>query len=741
MLRELARLLADRYRVEREIGRGGMATVFLAEDLQFGRQVALKVMRPELAVSLGVERFLREIRLAARLSHPNIVPVLDSGEVSGLAYYVMPFIDGESLRTRLDRDGPLKLEMAVAITRAVASALDHAHAQHVIHRDIKPGNILLAGEHALVTDFGVARAAGGEGPAETITAPGIVVGTPAYMSPEQATGERHLDGRSDVYSLGCVLYEMLVGAPPYDGPTPRAVIMKCFSEPIPSARAHRPEVPAHVDRALTAALARLVEDRFESANAFVQALHDAPMIPARQHRASIAVLPFTNLGSDAEDLYLCDGLTEEIIGYLGGLRTLRVAARTSSFAFRDRDGDAVAFGAELGVATVLTGALRRAGDALHVAVRLIRISDREELWAETYDREVRDAFAIQEDIAEAIARTLVGKLVEAVGERAVRRPTESSTAYDLYLKGRHEGRSRRHGALLRGIEFFERALALDPDYALAHVGLAEAHGLLAWYRYQAPREAFPRANVAALRALQCDELLPQAHAAVAMVRCYFEWNWAGAERAVTRALALQPDEPSALHTYGEILLLQGRFDEALTQASRALAVEPLAPNINASLGWIHLFGGSRDEAVAQFRRTLELDPAYIFGHWFLGQAHLAADALEAACEAFRTGVSETNGHPGLLAYLGHACARRGQPDEARAILQDLRDRTAIQYVPADYFAVLHLGLGEHDEALTWLERAHRERALHTVFLAVDPLYADLHGERRFDGILRTVGLR
>jgi serine/threonine-protein kinase len=561
------------------------------------------------------------------------------------------------------------------------------------------------------------------------------------MSPEQASGERELDGRSDIYSLGCVLYEMLVGEPPYNGPTPHAVIMRCFSEPIPLVGAQRPDVPEHIERALTCALARLVEDRFESASLFVQALQDAPVIEPRKQRASIAVLPFANLGGDADDLYLCDGLTEEIIGHLASLRTLRVAARTSSFAFRDWGGDAASCGAELGVTTVLTGGLRRAGDALHVAVQLTRVSDGERLWAETYDRELQDAFAIQEDIAGAITRTLVGKLAPAEIERVVRRPTASPTAYDLYLKGRHEGGSRRQAGLLRGIELFERALALDPEYALAHVGLAEAHGLLAWYRYQAPREVFPRANVAALRALRSDELLPQAHSAIAMVRCYYEWDWAGAERAVTRALALRPDEPSALHTYGEVLLLQGRFDDALRQAARALTVEPLAPNVNASLGWIHLFRGAHHDAIEQFRRTIEIDPTYVFGHWFLGQAHLAAGAPDLARDVFRAGVAETNGHPGLLAYAGHAEATMGRHDEAFAVLQDLRDRASVQYVPADYFAVLYLGLGDRPEALTWLERAQRERALHTVFLAVDPLYADLQGDRRFEGILRSVGLR
>lgn len=739
LLEELRSLLSARYRVERELGRGGMATVFLAEDVRYARPVAIKVIRPELAFTVGVERFLREIRFAARLTHPHILPVFDSGETGGITYYVMPFVRGESLRVRLGRVGRLDVDAAVSIARAVASALGYAHAQHVIHRDIKPENVLLADGHAYVSDFGVARAIGEISP-ESITAPGIAVGTPAYMSPEQASGERHLDGRSDIYSLGCVLYEMLVGEPPYTGPTTHAIVARCFAEPTPSAKARRPDVPPHVDATVSRALAKFPTERFRSAEEFAASLASPTPVSAPAPARSVAVLPFESLGGERGEQYLGDGIAEEIISHLAKLKGIRVAARTSSFAHRGPDIDAREIGMTLGVEAVLSGRVRRAGNQLRVSVELTGTADGLLLWAEHYDREMRDVFAIQDDIAQAVVTTLEGHLAVERHERAVRRYTESVDAFELYLRGRYAGRTRRHAALLEGIAFFERSIAADPNYALAYASLADSYTLLAWYRFMPPREAFPRANVAAVRALECDELLPQAHASAGVVRFYYDWDWSGAERALLRALDLKGDEPTALHVYGEYLIARGRLPEAREHAQRALAAEPGSVNINAGLGWIHYFMRDYELAVDRFSRTRDLEPNYVFLNLFLGQAYLAAGHVGQAVETLRGGVESSGGHPGMLAYLGHALGRKGLEDDARRVLAVLRERAATAYVPADYFAVLHLGLGERDEALAWLERARRERALHLVFLDVDPMFDGLRGDPRFQDILRSIGL-
>ncbi len=739
----LREALAGRYVIMREIGRGGMATVCLAEDLKHRRKVAVKVLRPELAATVGAGRFLREIGIAAKLAHPHVLPVYDSGDADGLLYYVMPFVEGESLRDRLDREEHLEVGEALHITREVASALDYAHSHHVLHRDIKPANILLSGGHAVVTDFGVARAIrGGRGGAEdAITEPGIAVGTPTYMSPEQASGEQVLDGRSDVYALGCVLYEMLVGEPPYTGETPRAVIAQCFSAPIPSARRKRPAVPDHVDAALHKALAKTPPERFDTAEEFAAALVTPGTVALPQPEAtSIAVLPFQNMSPERENEYFSDGMTEEIINALTKLEGLRVAARTSAFAFKDTNLSLRDVGAQLGVSTILEGSVRKVGNRLRITAQLIDVADGYHLWSERYDRELEDVFAIQDEIAAAIVSTLRDRLAEVQRTQVVKRYTDNVAAYQLYLQGRYVEKTRRRAGFARGIEYFEQAIAEDPNYALAYTGLADSYNLLAWYRLLSPREAFPKAHVAALKALEIDEMLPEAHTSLGVVRFYYDWEWHGAERSLTRALRLNPEDGTALHAYSEYLAARNRLTEATERITRAQQLEPLGLSINAGLGWIHYFCRRYDEAIERFQRTIELDPEYVFLNWFLGQAYIKKGMLKDAQAVLRLGMAASGDHPGMAAYLAYAYTKDGRPDDARDILKALKVRAKETYVPADYFAVIHMGLGELDQAFEWLGRAVEERALHAVFLAVDPLFDDLRDDERFAHVLGSIGL-
>ncbi|UCF40707.1 MAG: protein kinase [Gemmatimonadota bacterium] len=727
----------------REIGRGGMATVCLAEDRKHRRKVAVKVLRPELGVTVGPDRFLREIGIAARLAHPHILPVYDSGEADGLLYYVMPFVEGESLQGRLDRDGRLEVAEALHVAREVASALGYAHSHHVIHRDIKPANILLSGGHAVVTDFGVARAIGlGREPASVfITEPGIAVGTPTYMSPEQASGEQALDGRSDLYSLGCVLYETLVGEPPYTGDTPHAVIAQCFAAPIPSARRKQADVPEHVDAALRMALAKTPEERFATAEQFVEALTRPGVIkPPEPEATSIAVLPFEDMSADRTNEYLCDGMTEEIINALTKLQGLRVAARTSAFAFKGTNRNLQDVGAELGVSTILEGSVRQVGRSLRITAQLINVTDGYHHWSERYDRELEDVFAIQDEIAEAIASTLREHLVEEQRIRVVKRYTDDVQAYQLYLRGRYVEKTRHRGGFAKGIEYFEQAIARDPNYALAYAGVADSYNLLAWYRFLPPRDAFPKAHVAALKALEIDEMLAEAHTSLGVVKHYYDWDWQGAERSLSRALQLNPKDATALHSYSEYLASRGRLEEATQCITRAQELEPLGLTINAGLGWIHYFCRRYDEAIERFLKTIELDPEYVFLNWFLGQAYIKKGMLKEAQAVLRRGMTASGDHPGMAAYLAYAYTQAYRLDDARDILEALKVRAKEAYVPADYFAVIHMGLGELDAAYHWLSQACGERALHLVFLEVDPLFDDLRGDGRFEQILGRIGL-
>ncbi len=507
LLARLQSALAGRYTIERPLGRGGMATVYLARDLKHDRLIALKVLHAELAAALGAERFLREIRLAARLQHPHVLSVHDSGEAAGQLWFTMPYVEGESLRDRLQRERQLSLADALRIAQEAAEALDYAHRHGVIHRDVKPENILLAEGHSLLADFGIARALQG---GDQLTETGMAVGTPAYMSPEQASGERALDARTDVYALGCVLYEMLAGHPPFLGTTAREIVARHTLDPVPPLRASRPDLPAAVERAAFKALAKTPADRFPTAGAFGDALTAARVVPSSRwwarpparyaaaaailtagfvlfwHRPSssvipsrgparsIAVLPFANLSPDRNDEYFSDGMSEELITALHAVPSLRVAARTSAFAFRDRNVNASEIGRELNVATLLEGSVRRAGSRVRVNAQLIDAADGYQLWAEEYERDIKDVFAVQDEISRSIVRALQVTLAEATNTPLVRRSTASPEAHDLYLKGRYFfGLRTEPGLLRRSAEYFEQAVRADSLYASAYSGLSD----------------------------------------------------------------------------------------------------------------------------------------------------------------------------------------------------------------------------------------------------------------------------
>jgi serine/threonine-protein kinase len=431
--------LTSRYSLDRELGQGGMAVVYLAHDLRHDREVALKVLRPEISAEIGAERFLREIKLAAGLTHPHILPVFDSGEADGLLFYVMPSMEGRSLRERMDRERQLPLADALRITREVASALDYAHRHNVVHRDIKPENILLHEDAAMVADFGIGKALSGEG--ASLTQTGLSLGTPAYMSPEQAAGELGADGRSDLYSLGCVLYEMLAGEPPFTGISAQAIIAKRFISPIPKIRTTR-DVPEAVDSAVTRALARTPVDRFASAAEFAAALRDiqrepaagAAAEPARANPRAIAVLPLSNMSADPENEYFADGMTEEIINALAKVPAMQVASRTSSFAFKGKEVDVRQIGEKLGVSSVLEGSVRKVGNRIRITAQLISVENGYHLWSESYDRQLEDVFAVQDEISRAIVDALKLRLADDAAQ--VVAPTKNLEAYTLYLKGR-----------------------------------------------------------------------------------------------------------------------------------------------------------------------------------------------------------------------------------------------------------------------------------------------------------------
>jgi serine/threonine-protein kinase len=742
--------LAGRYTIERELGHGGMATVYLAEDVKHHRPVALKVLSPQLAAALGTERFLGEIQIAARLTHPHILPLHDSGEAGGLPYYVMPYVEGESLRGRLIHQRQLPIEDALRIAREVADALEYAHHRDIVHRDIKPENILFQTGHAVVSDFGIARAINVAGKGR-MTGTGIAVGTPGYMSPEQARGVDELDGRSDVYSLGCVLFEMLAGGPPFTGWSAQAILARQVLEPLPRVRTFRDTVPQWLEQAVTRALANAPADRFDGAAAFVAALSASSPVPvaeptplraqttpAPEH--SIAVLPFVNLSADPENGYFCDGMAEEILNALSSIPSLRVASRTSAFAFKGASEDIRAIGEKLRVRTVLEGSVRRADTTLRVTAQLINIADGFHLWSQTYDREMKDVFAIQDEIARAIVNALKVNLGSEAGAVLVEPHTDNLDAYALYTKARYLWRRKSSSALTKCIEYFEQAIALDPCYSLAYAGLADSYITLGYWNYLPPKQVFARARAAADSAVGIDDRLAEAHTSRACVSLLYDWDWPRAQQGFLRAIQLKDSYSTAHFWYACYLWSMGRAAESVDQATRAQALAQLSPVVNANLGWALYFERRYDEAITQCVHALDLDTHALMTYTVLGQAYVAAARYDDAISALHSAVGFSGGASFTSAALGYACGKAGKRREARKILNELHERSTANYVSPFCVALVHIGLGDKDQALECLDRAYEEHSHWLVYAKVWPLLDDLRSDARFAALLGKVGL-
>ncbi|MEP7325981.1 MAG: protein kinase [Gemmatimonadota bacterium] len=578
VLSSLRGSLAERYTIEHEVGRGGMATVYLAQDLRHHRAVALKVLHPELALSLGSQRFLHEIQIAARLQHPHIVPLYDSGQAGDLLYYVMPFIEGESLRQYLEKTPQLTLEDAVRIARAVAAALDYAHRQKVVHRDIKPENVMLHEGEAMVTDFGIAKAVTAA-VTGSLTQTGSAIGTPMYMSPEQASGEDELDARSDIYSLGAMLYEMVGGSAPFTGPTVQSIIAKLFTHPVPPLREHRAEVPEWLNSAIIKALEKSPGARFATAAQFAQALTwpggtstPADLKTGAAHPKSIAVLPFVNMSNDPENEYFSDGIAEEIINALTKVQALRVTSRTSAFAFKGKNEDIGEIGHKLKVATVLEGSVRKAGSRLRVTAQLVSVADGNNLWSERYDRQLEDVFAIQDEIAGSIVKAL--RIVLSEGEkRAIEAaPTDNVEAYEYYLRGRQFFHQWSRTGIQYARRMFERAIDIDQNYAVAFAGIADCCAFLYMY-WDGSRANLEGAESASKKALELAPEIAEAHASRGFALT-LERNYEGARLEFETAIRLNPNLYEAHYLYARAHMQAGNLEEAVHEFEEAARVRP-----------------------------------------------------------------------------------------------------------------------------------------------------------------------
>jgi serine/threonine-protein kinase len=735
------------YVMEGLIGRGGMAEVYRALDVKHSRPVAIKLLDVDLSYAVAADRFMREIEIAARLQHPNILPVYDSGSAGGMLYYVMPFVEGGSLRDRLRREPHLPVDEVVRIVQEIADALAFAHQRNVVHRDIKPENILFSAGHAVVADFGIARAIDA-GESQSLTQAGFGLGTPEYMSPEQAFGEPDIDGRSDTYSLACVAFELLAGNPPFSGTNATAVIMRKTSMDAPTLTTHsRTYLPPDVDAVVSRALMRNRDERPATVQEFARALREAaagerissPRMSQIRERApaSIAVLPFVNASGAGENDFLCDGISDELVHALGKVPELRVVARTSSFAFKGSTDDARTIAQKLRVHSLLEGTLRRSGERLRITTQLVDASTGFQLWSEKFDRQVTDVFDVQDEITRSIVSSL--KLELLPDEEPVR--TANHAAYERYLEARFHWNQRTDTGVRRSLARLDEAIALDPDYAPAHAAQASTLVTLGIYGQRAPADVMPKARASADRALELSPSLAEALTARACVKAMYEWDWSGAETDFEHALRSDPNASTAHQWYAMNLLVpQGRFDDARAHITRARARDPISPVVSLGWGLIHYFERDFERAVAAYRELLERTPDFDIAHFFLGQALLEAHRPDEAFSHLQRAMTQAGAAPETMAMVGVAQAIAGRLTDARASLAALDERRRTSWVSPVLLAQLHVALGDHGAALDALEQARDTRATDLVWIGVRPVFDAVRLDPRFESIVREIGL-
>jgi serine/threonine-protein kinase len=765
VLDRLTTSLSDRYAIERQLGVGGMAAVYLARDLKHDRNVALKVVHPELAAAIGTERFLNEIRVTANLHHPHIVQLYDSGEADGLLYYVMPVVEGESLRDKLNREGQLSIDESVAIACAVAEALDYAHRRDVIHRDIKPENILLQEGTPLLADFGIAiavsRAAG-----ERITETGLSLGTPSYMSPEQATGARDVDARSDIYALGSVLYEMLAGDPPFLGSNVQAVIAKVVGERPVKLRTIRDTVPGHIEAAVDRALAKVPADRFGTAKDFAWALTDttsalpqsarrkpvlgralvgvaaALVIAAAGWFASsltggpgverLAVLPLTNLAGDSEQDYLVAGVHEALISELARLG-ISVIARTSMAQYRNTDRSIPDIASELKVDAVIEGSVFRDGDSLEINVRMIDPDTEEDMWRQLYGGKLDNVVVLYRDLTRDVADEIRVNLDPQMEARLSRAPQVTPESYEAYLRGMHHLNKSTPEDFEKAVEYFHEAVDKNPGDPMAYAGLALGYVTLG-HGPAPPPDVWPLARAAADRAVRLDSTLAEGWAAIADIKLYVDWDWEGAERAFQRANELNPSLAMNHYHHAWYLVLMGRLDEAVREHERARELDPLTPLHTVWLPALYYYAGQHEKALAGAREVLTRYPDHATALYVFGTSAAQMGLYDEAIAALEKAAAL---NPRWRFAVGRTFAQAGRRDDALRILAELESEGPSPW-GAIAMADLNAALGDYDAAFEWL--AYDPPHAWLPWSRENPVLEPVRDDPRFDDLLRRLNL-
>ena len=769
------------YRLLSRLGAGGMGEIHLAEDSRLGRKVALKILPAEFVADADrVRRFEQEARAVSALNHPNILVIYEIGKERGVHFIATEFIEGQTLRQKLE-EGKLKMCETLDIGAQIAEALQAAHATGIVHRDIKPENIMLRPDgYVKVLDFGLARVSEKSKPssdpdAPTIddieTNPGTVMGTAHYMSPEQARGQK-VDARSDIFSLGVVLYEMLAGQKPFTGQTMSDVLAAILRAEPPPLSQSVPSLPAELDRCIAKALRKDCNARYQTIS---EMLNDLKRLRQRlEFEDQATVILDSSTQSDRDDTHFhlhranpasakrlirspsCRSSMRAAIRILNIFPTASPKASSTRcrncrsfascraarcFATKARAVDPQEAGTELGVRAVFAGRIMQVRDAIILKAELIDVAHQSQLWGEQYRHKSKDIFALEAEISEDISEKLRLRLTGEEKKKLVKRYTENTEAYHLYLKGRYFTNKRTTDWIKKGIEHFQQAIDLDPNYALAYAGLADAYSFLASSTGgHPPRDTYPKAEAAALQALELDDTLGEAHSSLGFCRLLFDWDFAAAEREYKRAIELSPNYANAHDGYSFYLKATGQHEAAIQSCQRAQELDPLSMFATLSLGWAYYFARDYDRALIQARKVLDMDANFGFAHWHAGKTYLQKGQFTEAVASLRQALNLIGGTPPFISFLGHAYARAGKHREARQMLTQLQRLSNKQYVSSYFLAIIHLGLGEIDETFAWLEQAYEERSGFLAFIGVEPMLDDLRGEERFAMLLKQIGL-
>ncbi|HKQ56769.1 MAG TPA: protein kinase [Candidatus Eisenbacteria bacterium] len=741
----------SRYQILEQIGAGGMGVVYRARDERLMRDVALKVLNAGLLSDEAArKRFRREALVLSQISHPSIAVLYDFDSHDGTDFLVMEFIPGATLDQRVSR-GPIPESELVRLATQTAEALVAAHEQGVLHRDLKPANLIATPDGRVkVLDFGLARVlAPDAGLSVTLTDARSAAGTLAYMAPE-VLGGAAADARSDVYSLGVVLYEMATGRAPFVDETALALMYAVLNRTAPSPRALNAAISGRLDAIILRAMDRDPQRRYGSARELLDDLRaagggepraDSGATAAGQARIeSIAVLPLENLSGDPAQEFFADGLTETLIAEIAKLGALRVISRTSVMRFKGVRKPLPEIARELRVDAVVEGSVIRSGDRVRVTAQLIDARSDTNLWAENYERSMSDILTLQSEVARAIAHEVNAKLSPRASERLGQSRRVNPEAFEAYLKGRYCWNRRGEDDMRRAIEYFQVAIEKDPGFALAYVGLADVYNLQGFYTSYPPAETYPKARALALKALELDPTLGEAHNSIAYVSYYYDWEWAAAERQFQRAIEMNPNHALAHQWYMNLLAGQGRFEEALRGSAKARALDPLSVITAALVGWVLIFMREYERAATEFRVPLEMDPSWVIGHLWSAWPRLQLGLQDEAIAGLEKAVALTGGTPYTRAHLAHGLAFVGRTDEARAALAALLELSSTRYVSPLYVALVHIALGEHDQAFAWLDRAVADRSHWLVHLDVDPRFDPIRDDPRFAAVRQKVGL-